>query len=89
MLSKDITLINELGLHARPAAQIAKVAATAVSDVWILQDDEQVNAKNILDILSLYCPKGASIRFVVEDAKDSTVLDALATLVENGFGELS
>lgn len=89
MLSKDVILTNELGLHARPAAQIATLAAGAVSGVWMICDDEQVNAKSILDILSLYCPKGSQIRFSVENQADAHILDALFALTENGFGELS
>jgi phosphocarrier protein len=70
MISKDITLVNALGLHARPAAQIAMLAAKAVSRVWMISDGEQVDAKSIIDILSLYCPKGSPIRFAVENAED-------------------
>jgi phosphocarrier protein HPr len=87
MVSKDITLVNALGLHARPAAQIAILAAKAVSRVWMISDGETVDAKSIIDILSLYCPKGSLIRFVVENAQDVETLNAIAALAESGFGE--
>ena len=87
MISRDITLINALGLHARPAAQIAMLAAKAVNRVWMINDGEQVDAKSILDILSLYCPQGSPIRFAVENPQDIETLNAIASLAESGFGE--
>ncbi|MEI6259996.1 MAG: HPr family phosphocarrier protein [Deltaproteobacteria bacterium] len=87
MISRDITIVNAMGLHARPAAQIAGLAAKAISSVWMVSDGEQVDAKSIIDILSLYCPKGSPIRFTVENTWDIETLNALATLVESGFGE--
>jgi phosphocarrier protein HPr len=87
MISRDITIVNAMGLHARPAAQIARLAAEAISSVWMVSDGEQVDAKSIIDILSLYCPKGSPIRFAVENAQDIETLNAIATLAESGFGE--
>jgi len=87
MISKDITLTNALGIHARPAAQIAMLAAKAVSRVWVISDGEQVDAKSIIDILSLYCPQGSPVRFAVENAQDIETLNAIAALAESGFGE--
>jgi phosphocarrier protein HPr len=87
MISKDVTLINALGLHARPAAQIAMLAAKAISKVWMISDGEQVDAKSIIDILSLYCPKGSPIRFTVENVRDIEILNEIAALAESGFGE--
>jgi phosphocarrier protein HPr len=87
MISRDVTLVNSLGLHARPAAQIAMLAAKAVSRVWMISDGEMVDAKSIIDILSLYCPKGSPIRFAVDNAQDIETLNAIAALAESGFGE--
>jgi phosphocarrier protein len=87
MISRDITIVNALGLHARPAAQIARLAAKAISSVWMISEGEQVDAKSIIDILSLYCPKGSPIQFAVENAQDIETLNAIATLAESGFGE--
>lgn len=87
LISRDITLTNTLGLHARPAAQIARLAANAVSRVWMISDGEKVDAKSVIDILSLYCPKGSPIRFSVENTRDIETLNAIAALAENGFGE--
>lgn len=87
MISRNVTLINSLGLHARPAAQIAMLAAKAVSHVWMISDGEQVDAKSIIDILTLYCPKGSLIQFAIENDQDVETLNEIAALAENGFGE--
>ena len=87
MISRDVTLVNTLGLHARPAAQIAMLAAKAVSHVWMISDGEQVDAKSIIDMLTLYCPKGSPIQFAVEINEDIETLNSIVILAENGFGE--
>jgi phosphocarrier protein len=53
-----VVIINELGLHARSAARIAKLAQNANSKVWLIRGKERVDASSIIDILSLACPKG-------------------------------
>ena len=87
MISRDVTLINSLGLHARPAAQLAMLAANAVSRVRMISDGEQVDAKSIIDMLTLYCPKGSPVQFAVENDQDIQTLHEITALAENGFGE--
>jgi phosphotransferase system HPr (HPr) family protein len=84
---KNVTIKNELGLHARSAAQIAKIAQNAASNVWIVKDDEKADASSIIDVLTLVCEKGTNIRIVIDDAADKDILNAIADLVDNGFGE--
>jgi phosphocarrier protein len=86
-LSKEVTIINELGLHARAAAKIAALAQQAKATVWILKHEEKVDASSILDILTLICPKGAKITLAAEKKSDRKILDGIAALVEKGFGE--
>ena len=86
-LSKDIIIQNELGLHARPAAMIAKLALGAKSKVWIIKDDEKVDASSIIDILTLACLKGTSVTLQIEDHTDIGVLDTISDLIENNFEE--
>lgn len=87
MLQKELTIINDLGLHARPAAGIAKIALTAKSPVWLVRDDEKVDATSIIDILTLACEKGTRITLIAEDPGDIHVLNEISTLIESGFGE--
>ena len=81
------TIINQLGLHARSAAQIADIAQNSIANVWIQKDDEKANASSILDILTLACAKETKITIIIEDPGDQPILDAIADLVDSGFGE--
>lgn len=86
-LSKEVTVTNELGLHARPAAMIAKLAMQAGSNVWLIKDDEKVDASSIIDILSLSGTKDSRITLKIEDPSDTEVLEKIAGLFEIGFKE--
>jgi phosphocarrier protein len=84
---RDVTIKNELGLHARSAAQIAKLVKNAKASVWLKKDDETVDASSIVDILTLACEKGSTLTIVIEDSTDIDILNAVADLVDSGFGE--
>ena len=86
-LHKVTFIINELGLHARSAAQIAEIARNSKGNVWLMKDDEKADASNIMDILTLVCEKGTKIRIIIEDSADTDILIAIVDLVEKGFGE--
>ncbi len=86
-LTKHVTILNQLGLHARPAALIAEVAQKAKSKVWIIRNGEKVDASSIIDILTLACLKGTEIMLQVDDPSDQDVLNNITALVESGFGE--
>ncbi len=86
-LSKDLVIVNALGLHARSAAQLAKLAAKANGTVWIEKEGEKVNASSLLEILTLACPKDTRIKISIEDQRDVETLERMAELVRNGFGE--
>ncbi len=80
-------VINELGMHARPASQIARIAGNAHSDVWLSVDVAKVDAASIIDILTLGAIKGTQVVIEVEDEKDIGILDQIFEFFENGFGE--
>ena len=84
---RDTTIKNELGLHARSAAQIAGIAQNSIANVWIQKDAEKADASSILDILTLVCTKGTKITIIIEDLGDLPILNAIADLVDSGFGE--
>ncbi len=86
-LQKVTYIKNDLGLHARSAAQIAAIAQTSKGSVWVMKDDEKADASSIMDILTLVCEKGTKIRIIIEDAADTHILNAIVDLVDNGFGE--
>ncbi|MFV9645025.1 MAG: HPr family phosphocarrier protein [Desulfobacterales bacterium] len=86
-LSRDVLIINELGLHARSAAGIAKLAQNANSKVWLIRGKERVDASSIIDILSLACPKGSKITLEINEESDIDILNEIIELVKKGFGE--
>jgi phosphocarrier protein HPr len=86
-LTRQVMIINELGLHARSAAKIAKLAGRSMSSVWLEKGGAKADASSILDILTLECDKGSRITIGIENKADSDILEAIARLVEDGFGE--
>lgn len=84
---RDVIIKNELGLHARSAAQIAKLVQNSKAAVWIKRGDEKADASSIVDILTLACEKGSTITIIIEDPADIDILKAIAEMVESEFGE--
>ncbi len=78
---------NELGLHARSAAQVARLALEATGRVWLQRENEAADATSIIDLLTLGCPQGTPVTLFVEEEVDLPVLERLAALVQSGFGE--
>lgn len=88
-LAKGVTIVNDLGLHARSAAQIAKIANQAMSKVWVVRGDETVDAKSTIDLLTLACGKGSEITIKIDHKEDIWILEKIIKTVEDGFGEQS
>jgi len=86
-LSREITIVNEFGLHARSAAKIAELANRSKASVWIQKGDEKADASSIVDILTLACEKGTKITIRIENKSDFSILENITELVESGFGE--
>jgi phosphocarrier protein len=86
-LHKDTIIVNELGLHARSAAQIAEIAKYSSGNIWVVKDNLKADASSIMDILTLVCEKGTKIRIIIEDSEDTDILDDIVNLVDKGFGE--
>ena len=86
-LFRHVAIVNELGLHARSAAQIAKLANCSKASVWIQKGDQKADASSIVDILTLACEKGTKITIRIENKSDFNILESITELVESGFGE--
>jgi phosphocarrier protein len=86
---KSITLriINTLGLHARSAAKLAKLAGEAQGAIWITKNGNTADATSLLDILTLDCPKGTEVTITIDDDADKSVLARIEALIRSGFGE--
>ena len=86
-LSREVTIVNEFGLHARSAAKIAEIANQSTAAVWIQKGGEQADASSIVDILTLACEKGSKITIRIENKSDLNILKAITELVKSGFEE--
>ena len=88
MDSIEITIENRLGLHARPATRLAQLASQYSCEIWLVQGKEKVDAKSILEVLTLACPKGSVLEIKAEGPDAREALKALKELVESRFGEI-
>lgn len=82
-----ITIINELGLHARAAGKLARIAINAKAPIFLEKNGLSVDASSILDILTLNCGQGARIVIRAHDPVDKDILDQIEALINNRFGE--
>ncbi len=82
-----LTIIHEVGLHARPASLFVKIAAMFSSDIEVTHGDSTVNAKSILAVLTLGAHKDSEITIKAEGDDAAEALSALEELVLNNFGE--
>lgn len=85
--TREVIVINAFGLHARAAAKIAEIAQKARSRVWIVKENETVDASSIIDILTLAATQGSTIQIGVDDSADVEILNRIVLQIESGFGE--
>ncbi|MEP7327386.1 MAG: HPr family phosphocarrier protein [Gemmatimonadota bacterium] len=82
-----VKIVNPLGLHARPAALFVKLATTFTSEVEVGNDSMMVNGKSIMGVMMLAAEQGSTIKIRATGSDSAPAVEALAALVEKGFGE--
>ena len=87
MISRDVTIKNNVGLHARPATFFIQKANSYKSSIWVEKEDRRVNAKSLLGVLSLGIVKGMTITLIADGNDEADALEGLATLIDTGFTE--
>ena len=87
MYVKDVTVQNQVGLHARPATFFIQKANEYKSSIWVEKEDRRVNAKSLLGVLSLGIMGGTQIRIIAGGSDETQSVDDLVRLVESGFSE--
>jgi phosphocarrier protein HPr len=87
MPERAVEVVNEAGIHARPAAEIVKAAAKFKSEITIVRDDLEVNAKSIMGVMMLAAECGATVIIRAEGDDAEAAIDALANLIASKFGE--
>lgn len=87
MIERAAQIVNPLGLHARPAAQMVRLASGYDSEVRIAKDGVEVNGKSIMGVMMLAAECGSTIAIRAEGPDEAAVVTALSDLVATGFGE--
>ena len=87
MITKEVVIKNQVGLHARPATFFIQKANEFKSSIWVEKEDRRVNAKSLLGVLSLGITKGSSIVISAEGPDEEEAVNALCALIESNFGE--
>ncbi len=87
MISRNVTIQNNVGLHARPATFFIQKANSFHSSLWVEKEDRRVNAKSLLGVLSLGITKGMTITLIADGSDENEALDGLCELIDTGFGD--
>jgi phosphocarrier protein len=87
MPERIVQIVNKAGLHARPAAEIVKLAAKYTSDITVIREDLEVNGKSIMGVMMLAAECGSTLQLKAEGPDAAEALDALERLIGSKFGE--
>ncbi len=87
MITREVTINNQVGLHARPATFFIQKANEFKSSIWVEKDDRRVNAKSLLGVLSLGIVKGTVITIAADGVDEVQAVDTLAELIDRQFEE--
>jgi phosphocarrier protein len=87
MITREFTIRNTLGLHARPSAQLTQTASRFNSEVFIAKDGRRVNAKSIMGVMMLAAGAGTKVTIDAEGPDEEQAISALGELIDGGFGE--
>ena len=87
MTSSSVTVVNQLGMHARAAAKFVHLASRFESQVKVARDAREMDGKSIMGLLLLAAARGTSITITAHGADEADAIAALSALVQSGFGE--
>ncbi|MDH5544800.1 MAG: HPr family phosphocarrier protein [Gammaproteobacteria bacterium] len=87
MLTKDVTIINLLGLHARAAAKFATLANNFSADIKVVRGSREVNGKSIMGLMMLAASKGTQLTLIIDGDDEQQMQEAICTLINNRFEE--
>jgi phosphocarrier protein len=77
-----------MGIHARPAAMIVRIANRFPGDIWVVKDTEQVNGKSIMGLMMLAAGNGSRLEFQIDDPDGEDFLNEMEALFERKFDEI-
>ena len=86
-VEKEITIVNRLGLHARPAAMFVRIASRYRAEVWVAKESEEVNGKSIMGLMMLAAGQGSKLRIRCVGSDAAKALQELEELINSKFNE--
>lgn len=87
MVSREVTINNNIGLHARPATFFIQKANSFKCSIWVEREERRVNAKSLLGVLSLGIVKGMTVTLIAEGSDENEAVEGLVELINTGFPE--
>jgi phosphocarrier protein HPr len=87
MIKTNVTISNKLGLHARAAAKLTKIAGSHSCEVWMSRGDRRINAKSIMGVMMLAAGLGSEVEIETNGADEQQAMDAIVALIHDKFGE--
>ncbi len=87
MITREVSITNKVGLHARPATFFIQKANSYRSVIWVEKDERRVNAKSLLGILSLGISQGMNIKLIADGQDETEAVEGLAELINTGLAE--
>jgi phosphocarrier protein HPr len=86
-IEKEITIINRLGLHARPAAMFVRIASRYRSEIWVEKEGEQINGKSIMGLMMLAAGQGSKLIIRCEGPDADKAMEEIEDLINRRFNE--
>jgi len=86
-LEKELTIVNRLGLHARPAAMFVRIASRHRAEIWVSKEEEEINGKSIMGLMMLAAGQGSKLRIHCEGPDADKAMEELEELIKSGFNE--
>ena len=87
MISTEVVINNQVGLHARPATFFIQKANEFKSSIWVEKEERRVNAKSLLGVLSLGIVKGTEITIIADGTDEEEAIATLSALIDSDFSE--
>ena len=86
-IEKELTIVNRLGLHARPAAMFVRIASRHRAEIWVAKEGEEVNGKSIMGLMMLAAGQGSTVRIRCDGPDADRAMEELENLIKAGFNE--
>ena len=86
-VEKELTIVNRLGLHARPAAMFVRIASRHRAEIWVSKEGEEVNGKSIMGLMMLAAGQGSKLSIRCDGPDADKAMEELEVLIKTGFNE--